>query len=203
MSEPNPETNAVAKPERTVRALPVIAVSSLLVTAAVVLVLGRVNAPTRTATTAVERRVDEPTPVNDTDHYVPGSPPAVAERLLRAWMRGRYEEARELATGPLRARAERELQEVANFTPDQREEFRRTRVYVDATRYELEHVTIEDLPPSSEGRPRKVVRGQAHAQGEYGGTRIDSRRGQTFTLELVDGAWRVSDRTWETFERDR
>ena len=216
MSEPS-EDSAKEKPEvavaepatqtplsdRPVRALPVIAVCAVLLTAAAILVLGRASPPSPASLTHVERAVGDPDPVRDTDHYVPGSPPAVAERFLRAWMRGRYDEARELATGEARARAERELQEVASFTPEQRDEFRRTRAYVDATRYELEHVTMEDLPPGPDGRARKRVRGQARATGDYRGTHVDSRRGQTFTLEMVEGSWRVSERTWETFERDR
>lgn len=198
--EPKPATPAG---ERTVSALPVIAVCAVLVTAAAIMVLGRSAPPSAASLTHTERAVGEPEPVRDTDHYVPGSPPAVAERFLRAWMRARYDEARELATGEARARAERELQEVASFTPEQREEFRRTRAYVDATQYELEHVTIEDLPPSPEGRARKRVNGQAHATGHFEHTHIDSTRGQTFTLEMVDGSWRVAERTWETFDRDR
>jgi hypothetical protein len=103
----------------------------------------------------------------------------------------------------MRARVERMLAEVRNFNAEQMEEYRRTRVYVDATSYDLEHVELRDLPPGPSGAPRKEVRGQAHAYGTYGGTRMDSRRGQTFVLERVEGAWRVAERTWERFDRER
>lgn len=187
-------------PDRQVPALPIVAISLVLVTAGVVVLAGRWNSPAR-ASRVAERRGDEPLPVRDIDHYVPGSPPAVAERFLRAFMRARYEEARELSTGALRQRMERMLDEVRNFNAREMEEYRRTRVFLDATNYDLEHVEIRDLPPSPDGRPRKEVRGQAHAYGTYGNTRMDSRRGQTFVLEWVEGSWRVAERTWETFER--
>jgi hypothetical protein len=186
--------------DRTVRALPVIAFSVLCVTIAAIVFLGR-GGPHRAATTTPthEHRGPDPTPVRDVDHYVPGSPPAVAERFLRAWMRGRYEEARDLATGPMRARAEQEVAEVAAFNAEQMAEYRHTRVYVDATNIDLEHIEIRDLPPTADGRARKEVRGQGHSYATFPGTEVDSRRGQTFVLEMVDGAWRVAERTWETF----
>jgi hypothetical protein len=201
-AEASPEKKAPPATGRQVRTLPVVAVSLVLVTAAVVVLLGRFSAPARPAGPLV-RHVDEPTPVRDVDHYVPGSPPAVAERFLRAYMRARYEEARELATGELRARVERMLAEVQSFNAEQMEEYRRTRVFVDATNYDLEHVQVHDLPPGPTGQARKEVRGQAHAFGAYAGTRMDSRRGQTFVLELVDGAWRVAERTWERVGTER
>jgi hypothetical protein len=82
------------------------------------------------------------------------------------------------------------------------EEYRRMRVQFDATNYDLEHVEMRDLPPGANGNPRKEVRGQAHAYGEYQGTRVDSRRGQTLVLEQIDGAWRVAEWTWEHFDRE-
>ena len=198
-AKPTPPT--VAGMNRSVRALPVVAFAVLAVSVAGIIFLGR-NTPRGTTPTAhapVERRVTEPSPVHDVDHYVPGSPPAVAERFLRAWMRGRYDDARELATGEMRVRAEHEIAEVAGFTAQQAEEYRHTRAYVDATNYDLEHIEIRDLPPSADGHARKEVRGQGHAFGAFEATQVDSRRGQTFVLEMVDGAWRVSERTWETF----
>ncbi len=188
--------------ERQIRALPVIAVCAMATTIAAVVYLGRPRPPARTGSTdTASRRGGEPTPVRDVDHYVPGSPPAVAEAFLRAWMRGRYERARDLATNTMRERCDHEIREVAALDDAQREELRRTRVYVDATNYDLEHIEMVDLPAGANGRARRQVRGQAHATGSFPGTRVDSRRGQTFVLEMVDGAWRVAERTWETFER--
>ena len=187
--------------DRPVRALPVVAFAVLAVSIAAIVFIGR-NAPHRATPNAVvptERHVTEPNPVHDVDHYVPGSPPAVAESFLRAWMRGRYDDARALATGEMRARAEREIAEVAGFNATQMEEYRHTRAYVDATSYDLEHIEMRDMPASAEGHARKEVRGQGHAFGSFEGTQVDSRRGQVFVLEMVDGAWRVSERTWETF----
>ncbi len=187
--------------DRTVRPLPVIAVAVTAVTVAAIVLLGRGNGRPRAhpITPSAERRVSEPTPVTDVDHYVPGSPPAVAERFLRAWMRARYEDARDLATGGMRERAEHEIAEVANFNAQQMEEYRHTRTYVDATHVDLEHIEIRDLPATADGRARKEVRGQGHSYANFPGTDVDSRRGQTFVLEMVDGAWRVAERTWETF----
>jgi hypothetical protein len=132
-------------------------------------------------------------------HYVPGSPPAVCEHFLRAWMRARYEDARDLSSGAMHDRAEHEVNEVGSFNAEQMEEYRHTRAYVDATHYDLEHIAMRDLPAGPDGAARKEVTGQAHAYGDFGGTHVDSRRGQTFVLALVNGAWRVEDRTWETF----
>ncbi len=193
---------APAGMDRKVRALPVIAFAAIMVTVAGIVYLGRGTTRRGAAATHAEpneRHFAAPVPVSDVDHYVPGSPPAVAERFLRAWMRARYEDARDLATGEMRARAEHEVQEVGTFNATQLEEYRHTRAYVDATNYDLEHIEMRDLPPSPEGHARREVRGQGHAYGAFEGTRVDSRRGQTFVLEMVDGAWRVSERTWETF----
>ena len=186
--------------ERQVRALPFIATSAFVLTIAAVIFVTRPTTPAHPAV-PTHRLASEPTPVRDVDHYVPGSPPAVAERFLRAWMRARYDEARDLATGAMRERAEHEVGEVGGFNSEQMEEYRRTRAYVNATNYDLEHIEISDLPPADNGHPRKRVLGQAHAYGSFDGTRVDSQRGQTFVLEMVDGAWRVAERTWETFDR--
>lgn len=188
--------------DRRVRALPVIAFAVIMATVAGIVFLGRGStrrAQTPTNAESAEHRFAAPTPVRDVDHYVPGSPPAVAERFLRAWMRARYDDARDLATGEMRVRAEHEFHEVENFNAAQREEYRHTRAYVDATNYDLEHIEMRDLPASPEGHARKEVRGQGHAYGAFDTTRVDSRRGQTFVLEMTDGAWRVAERTWETF----
>jgi hypothetical protein len=188
--------------DRTVRPLPVIAFSVICVTIAGIVYLGRgaTRRPTHPSTALQRPAVGDPAPVRDVDHYVPGSPPAVAERFLRAWMRGRYEDVRDVSAGPMRERAEHEIAEVAAFNAQQMEEYRRTRVYTDATNVDLEHIEMRDLPPTPDGRPRKEVRGQGHSYAQFPGTEVDSRRGQTFVLEMVDGAWRVSERTWETFE---
>jgi hypothetical protein len=198
------EQSPVGGMDRKVRALPVIAFAVLMVSVAGIVLLGRNSPRTNHAqmpAVPTERRVNEPTPVRDVDHYVPGSPPAVAERFLRAWMHAHYDEARDLATGEMRVRAEREMAEVSAFNAQQMEEYRHTRPYLDATNVDLEHVEMRDLPPSADGHPRKEVRGQGHAYGSFNdnGTQMDSRRGQTFVLEMVDGAWRVAERSWETF----
>ena len=93
------------------------------------------------------------------------------------------------------------LAHFGSFNAAQMEEYRHTRAYTDATHYDLEHVEMSDVPAGPSRNPRREVRGQAHAYGAFEGARVDSTRGQTFTLELVDGAWRVAERTWETFER--
>jgi hypothetical protein len=118
--------------EREVRALPVIAVAVLLATIAAIVYAGRVRGPAAARAGAASAS-GAPAPVRDTDHYVPGSPPAVAERFLRAWMRARYDEAGELAAGPMRARAAREQGEVGGFNAAQMDEYRHTRAYLDAT----------------------------------------------------------------------
>jgi hypothetical protein len=180
---------------RTVRALPVIALSLVLCTAALILWIGKRD----------EARQHAVVPVaiaQDTDHYVAGTPPAVAERFLRAWMRQQYAVARDLSTGPMRAHAERTLQTLQTLTPTQQQALEETQAYTLATQYDLEHVESEDLSADEQGHPRKQVRGQAHAHGNLRGTRVDSRRGQTFTMVLVDGAWRVSERQWERAPSD-
>lgn len=192
-------TPRVPPEERRVPTLPVVAVVTLLCTASAVLLANRFARRAPTAASPLDRanRANEPVAARDQEHYVPGSPPAVAEAFLRAWMRARYADARDLSAGPLRQSAEQQAQELRSLTGDAAERIRQTTVYLDATRFDLEHVALRDLPPSPEGHPRKEVRGQAHAYGSYNGTRMDSRRGQTFVLELVDGAWRVTERDWE------
>lgn len=184
--------------EREVRALPVVAVSVIALTIAAIVFLGRGARPTQTREVGA-RHGAEPTPVREVDNYTPGSPPAVAERFFRAWQRARYEEARELSTGETRALAERRMGEVARFNAAENEELRHTRAYLDAAHFDLEHIALRDLPASPEGHARKEVTGQAHGYANFPGTRMDTRRGQTFELEMVDGAWRVSHWTWETF----
>src|SRR5689334_6375295 len=77
--------------ERQVRALPVIAVVSFLLASSAIIYLGRGgSAGGEGSASAAGAR--EPVAVRDVDHYVPGSPPAVAERFLRAWFRYRYDE---------------------------------------------------------------------------------------------------------------
>ncbi len=191
------DNRGTTRAEREVRALPVVAVCVLLLTAAVALYAGRREGPARAAA------VEAPSAVRDADHYVEGSAPWVAERFLRAWMRQRYDLARDLALGALRDRCELRQRELDALEPSQRAEIDRTRSFTAATHYDLEHVESRDLPPDAEGRARKEVRGQGHARGSYAGYRVDSRRGQTFILVQVDGRWRVADRTWERLAGDR
>jgi hypothetical protein len=182
--------------ERRVRALPVLALCVLLLTAAVAIVGGgRDPRPSS--------RAAPPRPVADVAHYVEGSAPAVSEQFLRAWMRQQYTVAAGLAVGPLRARCELRARELAALEGAQREELERARSFTAATRYDLEHVESRDLPPDEQGRARKEVRGQAHAHGAYSGVRLDSRRGQTFVLLRIEGVWRVADRQWERLGGDR
>ena len=175
---------------RTIRALPVIALSLVLSTAAVILWLGKRD----------EERGRQVVPVavaHDVDHYVAGTPPAVAERFLRAWMRQQYAVARDLSAGAMREHAEQTLRTLQTLTQTQHTALEETQAYTLATQYDLEHVESEDLAVDEQGRARKQVRGQAHAYGDLRGTRVDSRRGQTFVLVLIDGAWRVTERSWE------
>ncbi len=188
---------SATRAEREVRVLPVLAACVLLLTAALALYAGRRDASTGAASSAA------PTPARDSDHYVEQSPSWVAERFLRAWMRQRYDLARDLSVGSLRDRCELRQRELDALPPAQREEIDRTRAFTAATRYDLEHVEARDLAPDAEGRARKEVRGQAHAQGAYSGLRVDSRRGQTFVLVQVDGRWRVLERSWERLAGDR
>jgi hypothetical protein len=206
MSEPTPasesrSTERTSIGDRPVRPLPVIAVTVMMLSVAGIVLAGRFSGPSHPARPAMVRHGDEPVAVHDVDHYVPGSPPAVAERFLRAWMRARYEDARDLSTGEMRGRCEHAIAEVGGFNAEQMEEYRRTRVYVDATNYDLEHIEMHDLASGPDGNPRREVRGQAHAYAAFNRTTVDSRRGQTFVMVQENGAWRVADRTWETFDR--
>jgi hypothetical protein len=185
------EAPAPTRKEKEVRALPVVAVCVLLLTAALALYAGRREPGAGAQTAAL------PQPVRDADHYVEHSPPWVAERFLRAWMRQRYDVARDLSVGALRDRCELRQRELDALVPAQRAEIERTRAFTAATHYDLEHVETQDLAPDEQGRARKEVRGQGHASGAYGGVRVDSRRGQTFILVQIDGRWRVAERTWE------
>ena len=72
--------------ERQVRALPVIATSVFVLTIAAVIFVGRPTAPTR-PTVPTHRLPSEPIPVRDVDHYVPGTPPAVVNKLNREIVR--------------------------------------------------------------------------------------------------------------------
>jgi hypothetical protein len=195
IQEPEPAPRPTPR-EREVRVLPVVAVCVLLLTAAVAMYAGRRDDPGPV-------NAAPPPPARDVDHYVPGSPAAVAEQFLRAWMRQQYNVARDLAIGPLHDRCALRQRELQALVPAQREELDRTRAFTAATRYDLEHVETRDLAPDEQGRARKEVRGQGHAHGAYSGVRLDSRRGQTFILVQVDGAWRVADRQWERLSGDR
>ncbi|MDP3278800.1 MAG: hypothetical protein Q8Q09_26650 [Deltaproteobacteria bacterium] len=192
-AETETTTPAVRRREKEVRALPVIALCVILVTAAIALWAGQRVQPTAGR---------DPTPVVDVDHYVSGTPAAVCERFLRAWMRQQYEVARDLATGSARDRAVTALRSLDMLTTHQQEELARTQAFTRATHYDLEHIELRDLSADAQGRPRKQVLGQAHAYGSFPGTRVDSRRGQTFTVVQIDGAWRVSDRQWERLTSD-
>lgn len=184
-------TPAATRKEKEVRALPVVAVCVLLLTAALALYAGRRESG------GSAQNAPLPQPARDADHYVESSPAWVAERFLRAWMRQRYDLARDLSVGALRDRCELRQRELDALVPAQRAEIDRTRAFTAATHYDLEHVETRDMAPDEQGRARKEVRGQGHANGAYAGIRVDSRRGQTFVLVQVDGRWRVSERTWE------
>lgn len=183
--------------EREVRVLPVVAVCVLLLTAALALYAGRREPSTPSAAQGA------PQAVRDADHYVEGTPAWVSERFLRAWMRQRYDLARDLSVGALRDRCELRQRELTALVPEQRAEIERTQSYTAATHYDLEHVESQDIAPDPQGRPRKELRGQAHAHGAYSGLRVDSRRGQTFVLVQVDGRWRVAERSWERLAGER
>lgn len=183
--------------EKEVRALPVVAVCVLLLTASLALHSGRRDGSTVAPVAAL------PQPVTDVDHYVEHSPAWVAERFLRAWMRQRYDVARDLAVGALRDLCELRQRELDALAPAQRAEIERTRAFTAATHYDLEHVEMRDLAPDPQGRARKEVRGQGHVRGAYAGIRVDSRRGQTFILVQVDGRWRVAERTWERVDGEQ
>ncbi|MFO0558713.1 MAG: hypothetical protein U0269_11920 [Polyangiales bacterium] len=190
-SQTDAPTPTPTRKEKEVRALPVVAVCVLLLTAALALYAGR-REPGAGARTAAP-----PQPVTDADHYVESSPAWVAERFLRAWMRQRYDVARDLSVGALRDRCELRQRELDALVPAQRAEIDQTRAFTAATHYDLEHVETQDLAPDAQGRARKEVRGQGHVRGAYAGVRVDSRRGQTFILVQIDGRWRVAERTWE------
>ncbi len=191
-----PAASSASPGERRVRALPVLAACVLLLTAAGALLGGR-REPVAPAISS------PPRPVRDVAHYVEGSAAAVAEQFLRAWMRQQYALAARLSVGSLRARCELRARELDALAGSQRDELDRARSFTAATHYDLEHVESRDLSADEQGRPRKEVRGQAHAHGAYAGVRLDSRRGQTFVLVRDAGEWRVADRQWERLGADR
>jgi hypothetical protein len=199
--EEQSEAKASTPSERRVRALPVVALCVLLLTAALAIYAGR-REPTE-ANGAQRASGAAPTPVRDVDHYVEGTPGFVAERFLRAWMRQQYATARDLSYGALRDRCEQRARELEALSGEQRAEIERTKVFTAATHYDLEHVETRDLPPDEQGRPRKEVRGQGHARGAYAGFRVDARRGQTFVLVRVEGRWLVAERMWERGAHER
>ncbi|MBI5515659.1 MAG: hypothetical protein HY909_17895 [Deltaproteobacteria bacterium] len=131
--------------------------------------------------------------VDETSHFAPGSPAAVSEAFLRLWWRGHYEDARELSTGAMRARCERNLAQAQTLTPEEREQMRQVQVVAHAAVFDFERVRVTDLEAPDGGLPRREVRGEIHAHGSSpDGRQVESRREQVLELELVDGAWKVS-----------
>lgn len=176
---------------------------SLVAALGAVLALTRPPAATTVAERASEeapaaRVAGEPPPAVDDEHaYAPGSPGAVAERFLRSFWRAHYVDAAALATGETLARCQRDQRAGAELPPEHAELYRRVRVFREASRYRLERVTVTDLPPTSDGRARKLVLGEAHATGPSpdDARMVESRRGQRLVLVLVDGAWKVAEWT--------
>lgn len=154
-----------------------------------------VQAPRR-ATDVVRLPGELPAVQDDTTHYPPGSPAAVAEGFLRSWWRSHYEDAGRLAAGGMRARCERDLAKTVALSPDEREQMRQVQVVAEAAAFDLERAEVTDMQPSPTGAPRKQVRGDIHAHGmSPDGRRVESRRAQILTLEMVDGNWRVVEWT--------
>lgn len=188
-----------------------VSAATLTLAVAAVLVLSRPKTePTGPVgpTTLVRRAGELPAAHDDETRFAPGSPGAVAERFLRLWFRLHYDQARELAVGDVRHRCEHNLAQWAEAPSVIREELRETQVYAEAAAFDLERAVVTDLPPAPVGsatdagppRARRSVVGELHAHGPLpDGRRIDSRRGQSLVVVLIDGAWRVaewrSDRT--------
>lgn len=176
-------------------ALLVLAAASLAAGVGLALWLTQPGASPATGT-QVARRPSEPEAVHDRSAYAPGSPAAVAEAFLRLWWRGHYDDARALTTGAVRARCERNLQKTLTLSPDEREQLRQVQVLAEAVQYDLERARVSDLDPGDAGAARKRVEGEVHAHGPSpDGRRVESRRGQTLVVEMVDGAWRVAEWT--------
>ena len=116
----------------------------------------------------------------------------MSERFLRARLRYRYDVAAESATGAEYARCMRNVTMFREMPPDQRETVRQAQLLAEAARFDLERVVVDDLPPGEGSVARKRVRGVIHAVGPVDGRLVESRRGQTLELHLVDGGWRVA-----------
>ncbi len=176
---------------------------SLVVAVGAVLVLTRPgSAPSSLAAAQGEaplpRNAGEPPPAVDDDHaFAPGSPGAVSERFLRSFWRAHYDDAAALAADDTLARCRRDQRAATELPPDAAELYRRVRVYREASRYRLERVTVEELPPDAQGSARRRVTGEAHATGPSPDDQrmVESRRGQQLVLVLRGGAWRVAEWT--------
>lgn len=187
-----------AAPRASVRSNPklvALAVVSALAAVALLFVLSR-PAPTPPADRGVmapQREQGDPHAARDEPiHFAPGSPGAVAERFLRARLRYRYDLAAELATGTERARCEHNVALFREMLPEQREAVRQGQLLAEAAVFDLERAVVDDLPPGEGAVARKRVRGVVHAVGPVDGRTVESRRGQTLELHLVEGAWRVA-----------
>ncbi len=175
-----------------------LAALSLAGTIGLVLALTRPEAPRPASqrVTEVVREPDEQAPARDEEnHYAPGSPAAVAERFLRAWLRYHYDDAAAFATGSQKARCDRNVTLFRQMDPDTRERVRQEQIVAEAAQFDLEQAVTEELPPADGGVPRRRVRGTVHAHGVVRGHTAENRREQALVLHLVEGAWRVAEWT--------
>lgn len=186
-----------AKKEKRDKSFLPLATVAFVVTIAALFGLTRPKPQTPTRVTEVVRLPGELQPVRDeSTHYPPGSPEAVAEAFLRYWWRSHYEDAARLSTGGMRARCERDLTKTRGLTPDEREQMRQVQVIAEAAAFDLERAMVSELPPDANGRARREVRGDIHAHGMTpDGRRVESRRAQVLRVEMVDGNWRVAEWT--------
>jgi len=139
------------------------------------------------------RRAGDLTAAEDNlTQHAPGSPAAVAEGFLRQWFRAHYEEAARLSTGEVRARCQRNLQQMVQLTPELREELRQVQVIGEAAQFDLERAVTTELVDDG-GTARRRVEGVLHAHGPSpDGRRVASRRAQRLELVLEDGGWKVA-----------
>jgi hypothetical protein len=199
MSPPAAASEAPASPPspsspKPRRPLLVVAGLSLAVAFGAVALLSRPRAGGPTgSSTAIVRRPGELTPAEDNvAHHSPGSPAAVAESFLRQWFRAHYDEAARLSTGEVRARCQRNLQQMVQLTPELREELRQVQLIGEAAQFDLERAVTTELVADG-GPARRRVEGVLHAHGPTpDGRRVASRRAQRLELVLEDGGWKVA-----------
>lgn len=195
MSPPAAAPEAPSSPSspRARRPLFVVAGLSLTLAFGAVALLSRPGAGgAQRPSTAVVRRPGELTPAEDNvAHHSPGSPAAVAESFLRQWFRAHYEEAARLSTGEVRARCQRNLQQMVQLTPELREELRQVQLIGEAAQFDLERAVTTELDADG-GPARRRVEGILYAHGPTpDGRRVASRRAQRLELVLEDGGWKV------------